>query len=167
MKVGGGILLCFLGIGSVFYAGQSSYRPPFRTLSLSQRAHILDGQLTIQKDVNQLPASLKLQFARLAGEKDFKMANPGEEYQSTDVIMRPGLPRRRLLFAGISNDKIFILYEEGGYSHSYHVAVFHLDPKRNVTFLWMGTGTRGATSLKQLRMMVTAGDFADDRAYYW
>lgn len=167
MKLSRGILLCFLGIGSAFYAGQSSYRPPFRTLSLSQRAHILDGQFTIQKDVNRLPASLKLLFARLAGEKDFKMANPGEEYQSTDVIMRPGLPRRRLLSAGISNDKIFILYEEGGYGHSCHVAVFHLDPKRNVTFLWMGTGTRGATSLKQLRMMVTAGDFADDRAYYW
>lgn len=40
-------------------------------------------------------------------------------------------------------------------------------PKDKVTFLWMGIGTRGATSLKQLRMMVTAGDFADDRAYYW
>lgn len=130
MKVRGGILLCFLGIGSVFYAGQSSYRPPFRTLSLSQRAHILDGQFTIQKDVNQLPTGLKVQFARLAGEKDFKMANPGEEYQSTDVIMRPGLPRRRLLFAGMSNDKIFIFYEEGGYSHSSHVAVFDLDPQR-------------------------------------
>lgn len=167
MKVGGGILLCFLCIASVFCAGQSNYRAPFRTLSPSQRAHILDGQFTIPKNVNQLPESLKFQFARLAGEKNFKMANPGEEYQLTDEIVRPGLPRRRLLFAGISNDKVFIHYEAGGYSHSYHVAVFHVDPQKSVTFLWMGTGTRGATSLKQLRMMVSAGDFADDRAYYW
>jgi hypothetical protein len=167
MKAAGGILLCFLGVGSVLCVGQTRYKPPFRTLSVSERTHILDGQFTFQKDVTQLPTSLKLQISRLAGEKDFRMANPGEEYQSTDVILRPGLPRRRLLFAGISKDKIFILYESGGYSHRYYLAVFHLDPKRKVTFLWMGTGTQGAASLRQLRMMVAAGEFADNRAYSW
>jgi hypothetical protein len=149
---------------------QTSYTPPFRTLSANEKAHILDGQFSIEKNVNQLPDALKSEFARLAGESEFKMANPGQEYQSTDVVVRPGLPRRRLLFAGKSDSKIFVLYEEGGIGHSYHVAVFGCDPKGNVKFLWIGAGFYGAhaaTHLTQLRAMIAAGKFADDQPYYW
>src|SRR5690348_8402933 len=81
---------------------QSARTPPLRTLSATQKAHILDGQFSIERNVGQLPEAVKAQFARYAREKEFKMANPGETYQATDVIMQPGLPWRRLLFAGVS-----------------------------------------------------------------
>lgn len=145
-------------------AGQSGHEPP---LPATQRAHVLDGQFSIEKDVNQLPSELKLEFARLSGDKIFKMANPGEEYQSTDVIDRPGLPWRRLLFAGASEDNIFVLYEKGGRAHSYHVAVFHFGAEKKAKLLWFGTGLSGAASLEQLRTMVATGKFNDDQPYYW
>ena len=146
---------------------QNIYTPPFRMLTPDQRARILDGKFSIERDIGELPDDLKSEFARLSGKKNFKMANPGEEYQSTDIVVRTGLPVRRLLFAGKSDEKIFVLYEEGGIGHSYHIAVFDLDPKGKVKFLWIGAGGHGASDLTQLRAMIAAGEFADDQPYYW
>ena len=143
------------------------YWPIFHTYSPTQKAHVLDGKLLIVKSVDRLPDDLKSAFSRLAGMRDFAMANPGEKYQETDVIVEKALPFERLLFAGISNDKCFIHYEEGGIGHSYHVVVFAVDSQGKVKFLWGGPGTRGAKDLKQLRTMVAAGVFKDDQAYSW
>jgi hypothetical protein len=140
-------------------AAQQS-RPP-------QKAHILDGDFSIQKDVHRLPDTLKSAFAHLAGEQNFEMANPGERFQVADVIVEPRLPLRRLLFAGISKDKYFIHYERGGRGHSYHIAVFKVDPKEEVKFLWGSSGATGAKNLEQLRNMVAMREFADDQGHYW
>jgi mono/diheme cytochrome c family protein len=141
--------------------------PPVHMLSPVEKAHVLDGEFSIEKNVTRLPDSLKAVFAHLTGETDFKMANPGEKYQETDVVAEPGLPIRRLLFAGTSKEKYFIHYEKGGIAHTYHVAVFAVNPEGKVNFLWGGPGTHAATDLAQLRTMVFAGLFADDRAYAW
>jgi hypothetical protein len=143
------------------------YWPIFRTYSPAQKAHVLDGEFLILNAVDRLPNDLKSAFSQLAGMRDFSMANPGEKYQVTDVVVEKGLPFKRLLFAGISNDKCFIHYEEGGIGHSYHVAVFGVDSEGKIKFLWGGPGTQGAKNLEQLRMMVAAGVFKDDQAYYW
>jgi hypothetical protein len=140
--------------------------PVSRKLSAAEKAHILDGDFSIEKNVNRLPDSLKSAFANLAKEVDFKMANPGEKFQVGDVLYEPGLPRRRLIFAGISKDRYFIHYEKGGRAHSYHLAVFDVNPQGKVHFLWGGPGSP-ANDLAQLRTMVTAGKFADDLPYYF
>lgn len=141
--------------------------PVVHKLSADEKARILDGKFSIERNVARLPDALKSAFAILAKEPDFKMANPGEKYQETDVVTDPALPFRRLLFAGVSKEKYFIHYEKGGISHSYHVAVFAVNPDGKVNFLWGGPGTRAASDLAQLRMMVSAGIFADDRPYYF
>jgi|HubBroStandDraft_6_1064221.scaffolds.fasta_scaffold77600_2 hypothetical protein len=144
-----------------------SYWPIFHTFSPTQKAHVLDGDFLVVKKVDRLPEDLKSAFCRLAGMDNFEMADPGEEYQVTDVIVEKGLPFQRLLFAGISNGKYFIHYETGGIAHSYHVAVFSVDSERKVTFVWGGPGGQGAKDLTQLRTMVAAGVYKDDQAYYW
>jgi hypothetical protein len=144
-----------------------TYWPIFHTYSPAQKAHVLDGDFIIVTNINGLPDELKTAFSHLAGMHDFEMANPGENFQIADVIVEHGLPWRRLLFAGISNDKYFIHYEKGGRGHSYHVAVFAIGPERKVMFLWGGPGFSGAKDLTQLRTMVAAGAYADDRSYYW
>jgi hypothetical protein len=143
------------------------YWPIHRSFSPEQKAHVLDGNFVIIRTVDRLPIDLKSAFSHLAGMHDFEMADPGERFQITDVVVEPGLPWRRLLFAGLSTGKYFIHYEEGGIGHSYSVAVFTIDSERKVTFLWGGPAFRGADDLKQLRTMVTAGDFMDDQAYAW
>jgi hypothetical protein len=147
-------------------AHDHAYVPPFHTLSLNQKAHVLDGEFSIERKVDHLPKRLKTAFSALSGQRDFKMANPGEKYQDTDVIVEPGLPFRRLLFAGISKDKYFIHYEMGGYAHSVHIAVFGVDSENRVKFSWGGP-VPPAKDLMQLRSEVAAGAFADDRSYHW
>jgi hypothetical protein len=142
------------------------YWPIFHTFTPTQKAHVLDGDFLIVKSVDRLPDGLKAAFCRLAGLREFNMANPGEKYQEADVIVEPGLPFQRLLFAGISSDKYFLHYETGGIGHSYHVAVFSVDSERNVKFLWGGPG-KLAKDLNQLRATVAAGDYKDDQAYSW
>src|ERR1700730_15666878 len=127
------------------------YTPIHHTFSPAQKAHVLDGDFVIVKNVDRLPDALKTAFSHLSGMDDFEMANPGEKFQLGDVIDEPGLPWRRLLFAGISKDKYFIHYEKGGRAHSYHVAVFAIGPERKVMFLWGGPGFPGAKDLTQLR----------------
>jgi hypothetical protein len=143
------------------------YWPIHRTFSPAQKAHVLDGDFLIVRTVDRLPIELKTAFSQLSGMHDFEMANPGERFQVTDVVVEPGLPWRRLFFAGISTGKYFIHYEEGGIGHSYHVAVFTIDSDRKVKFLWGGPGFREAKDLKQLRTSVAAGAFMDDQAYSW
>lgn len=144
-----------------------SNSPAFHKLSRAEKVRILDRDFSIEKKVDRLPDNLKSAFARLAGEREFIMANPGEKYQETDVISEPGLPWRRLLFAGISTDRYFIQYEKGGWGHSYYVAIFDANSGGKVSFVWGGSGFRAAQDLAQLRAMVSAGAFADDRAYPW
>jgi mono/diheme cytochrome c family protein len=146
---------------------QKNEPPVHHKISAAEKAHILDGEFTIEKNIDRLPENLKSAFVLIAKEQVFAMANPGEKFQVTDVISEPGLPRRRLIFAGISRDRYFIHYEKGGIAHSYHVAVFDVSPAGKVTFHWGGAGGPAANDLAQLRKMVSAGAFADDLPYYW
>jgi mono/diheme cytochrome c family protein len=135
-------------------------------LSAAEKAHILDGEFTIEKTVANLPDNLKSAFAHLAKESDFKMANPGEKYQETDALSSgPALPWRRLIFAGISKDRYFIHYEKGGRAHTIYTAIFDVSPEGKVSFLLAGPGTRAA-DLTQLRALVLSKQFADSNDYW-
>lgn len=141
--------------------------PVSRKLSAAEKAHVLDGDFTIEKNVAHLPDNLKSAFAKLAKEPDFKMANPGEKFEATDVATEPGLPDRRLIFAGTSKNRYFIHYEHGGWGYHCDLVVFDLNPEGKVSFLWGGAGFQTANDLQQLRKKVSDGVFADDRAYAW
>ncbi len=139
--------------------------PAVHTLSAAEKAHVLDGEFTIEKNVNRLPDSLKSAFAHLAKEADFKMANPGEKFQATDAISEPGLRWRRLIFAGTSKDRFFIHYEKGGIALTVHTAVFDVSPEGRVSFLCGGPGVR-AKDLAELRTFVSSKAFADGSNYW-
>jgi hypothetical protein len=42
---------------------------------------------------------------------------------STDYII-PGVPTRRLVFAGIGEDAAVLVYEQGGYANTFNAVVF-------------------------------------------
>jgi mono/diheme cytochrome c family protein len=142
-----------------------SSAPVLHKLSAAEKAHILDGDFTIEKDVNRLPDNLKVAFARLAKEHTFKMANPGEKFEATDDISDPGLPSRRLILAGFSKDRYFINYEKGGIALTLRMAVFDVSPKGQVSFLCGGPGVR-AKDLAELRTLVSTKAFTDGDTYW-
>lgn len=54
------------------------------------------------------------------------MAEPQAEWQSTDVIYKLGLSRRRLGKVALSKSFCILFYERGGIAWSYHIVVFRL-----------------------------------------
>ena len=54
------------------------------------------------------------------------MAEPGAKWQSTDVILEPGLPWRRLTAVAASAKVCLVFYERGGIGKSNNVAAFRL-----------------------------------------
>lgn len=136
-------------------------------LSPTQKQHLLDGPFTKVTKIEAMPASVKQAFARITGEPAFALANPGEKFQVTDVIIDRSLPHRRLVFAGVRDDEWFVHYEVGGIGRSYCVVLFRVDSQNHLTFVWGGAGSQGAKDFDQLRKMVAGGQFSDDRNYYW
>jgi hypothetical protein len=153
---------------SVATARIAEYTPKqfHKVLSTQEKKHVLDGQFTTVRSTQKMPQSLKLAFAAATGQRQFALANPGQKYQVTDVILEPGLPFRRLMFAGESGKDWFIHYEHGGIGHNYAVLVFR-EGEGRVQLRWGGAGSEGARDLDDLRKKIAAGDFRDDAVYYW
>src|SRR5437660_5371856 len=84
----------------------------------SARQQFLDGEFTIVKDMRSLPLPVLEVFTEQGGSR-LVIANPGENFEATDLIRDSNVPRRRLVFAGLLNDRCFIHYERGGRGHSY------------------------------------------------
>ena len=77
--------------------------------------------------VDAVPAGVWTAFAAASADHSSSMANPGEKWQATDVIMEKGLPWRRLIFAGVSDQYCLLHYERGGIAHSFHLMLFRRD----------------------------------------
>jgi hypothetical protein len=87
------------------------------------------------------------------------IADPGDDFQATDVRVRP-LPLRRLVVAGTSEKYVIVQYERGGIGQSSLLALFHLsDGKANV--LWVSHIGR-VTDLKQLKETLETHQFANE-----
>jgi hypothetical protein len=89
------------------------------------------------------------------------MAEPSAEWQATDVIGKPGLPRRRLRKVALSESFCILFYELGGRGHSYHVAVFRLSPD-GATLVWRAVLDRAVTDPAALLMAIDERKVDDD-----
>lgn len=117
-------------------------------------------------DVKDLPEHVKVSFNKITHDSTFLMANPGEEFQVTDVIEKEGLPDRRLIFAGISTDHCFLHYEMGGIGHAYYVVLFRLKEDK-ARFVWGASAWEGYQTLDSLRKAVTSKKFDDSLPFIW
>lgn len=133
--------------------------------SAAEREHLLDGQIKVVSKTEGIPANVKQAFSKIARQPSFDMANPGQKFQATDVVLRK-LPWRRLVFAGVQDDRWFVHYERGGIAHSYHVIALKVDPHGDAHFVWGCSVADSAKSLEQLRTMVSACQLADAESYW-
>jgi hypothetical protein len=70
-----------------------------------------------------------------------RLAEPGQNWQATDVHTDPTLPGRRLIWAAVGGEYYVVHCERGGIAHTYHILVAKLtkgDAKPKV--IWRGVG---------------------------
>jgi hypothetical protein len=73
--------------------------------------------------------------------EDGRLAEPGQKWNATDVIMDPALPGKRLIWAAVGGEYYVVHYERGGIAHTFHVLVAKLtkdDTKPKV--VWRAVG---------------------------
>jgi len=136
--------------------------PPIKfaspNMSSVERQTFLTAEYRIVQKVADLPAGIRKLYTVKGGSR-VAIADPGERFEATDVITDPDLPRRRLIFAGVAQDRAFIHYEEGGIAHSYIVELFRLESPDLAVKLW--SGYRSPTkNLEEMKRLVSKEDRA-------
>ena len=97
---------CAIGVSlwSAVVAGSQAADPG--ALSGALRAHVQDERFGIVTSIRGLPLGVRDGLQTLFGSQTLDIAEPGAEFQVTDVIVNPKLPIRRLVAAGCSTDSL-------------------------------------------------------------
>ena len=96
---------------------------------------IENSKLIDKFNVKDIPDFIN-DFLINATHDNFSIANPGENWQSTDVIIEE-LPNRQLIYLGVGENLIVLAYYSGGIGESEHILVFRYHDKDIIDF-WCG-----------------------------
>ena len=150
-------LLCAIGVsvnlGSAVVAGGQA---PAAALSDALRAHVKAERFGIVTSIRGLPLGVRDELQMLFGSQTLDIAEPGEEFQVTDVVGSRRLPFRRLVAAGCSIDHCLVYYERGGIAHTWQVALFHWTPAATRLELG-GSAPGGLATIDDVRNAVLSG----------
>jgi len=115
-----------------------------RVKDAAVQGHALPGDLLsalrsannfqVRHSIASIPPLVRAAFAK-ATHQEFSMAGPGEQWQSTDFIIEPRLPWRRLTAVAVGANFCLVFYERGGIAKSNNVAIFRLS-SREVAPVW-------------------------------
>ena len=132
---------------------------PSAPMSQLEVQRFLEGDIRLIKDMKALPEPVIKAFTETGGSR-LTIANPGKTFEATDVISDETFPQKRLLFAGLSGDKCFMLYEQGGRVHFYVLALFKLNPGSTMKPIWRGY-CGPAVNIAELRSNVSRSRCSD------
>ena len=143
-------LLCAIGVSLWSAVAAGSQATDAGALSGALRAHVQDERFGIVTSIAGLPLGVRDGLKTLFGSRALDIAEPGAEFQVTDVVVNPKLPIRRLIAAGCSTDHCLVYYERGGIDHTWHVALFHWMPAAT-RFEWGGIAPGGLVTIDDVR----------------
>ena len=143
-------LLCAIGVSLWSAVVAGSQAAPSTALSGALRAHLNDDRFGIVTSIRGLPLGVRGGLQALFGSQTLDIAEPGAEFQLTEVIVKPSLPIRRLVAAGCSTDHCLVYYERGGIAHTWQVALFHWTPAAT-RFEWGGAAPGGLATIDDVR----------------
>ncbi|HEY6360123.1 MAG TPA: hypothetical protein VIX63_03425 [Vicinamibacterales bacterium] len=149
-------LLCAIGVSLWSAVVAANQATPPAALSGALRAHVNDERFGIVTSIRGLPLGVRDGLQTLFGGQTLDIAEPGAEFQVTDVIVNPKLSIRRLVAAGCSTDHCLVYYERGGIAHTWQVALFHWTPAAT-RFEWGGTAPGGLTTIDDVRNAILSG----------
>lgn len=145
-------------------AARAAWSGDAGALPRALRDHLRGEKLVAVSGVAALPAAVRDGLQVLWHSPKFELAEPGAEYQVTDVITKPDLPIRRLVLAGCSADHCIIYYERGGIAHTHTVVLFR--STGNVGFEWGGAAPRDLVDLAQVQAAVVNGTIRGGTTYW-
>lgn len=109
--------------------------------------------------VNDIPAGVRAALFSLM-KHDPRLADPGEPFNSTDVVDRR-LPMRRLIIAGGLPTSWVVCYEHGGRGYVRRLVIFAVQGAK-VELRFSGSVAARVTSLRDLRKAVRDGHVTDN-----
>ena len=139
-------------LSAVVASGQTV--PP-RELSGQLRAHLREERFQIVTSIRGLTLGVRDALQTLFDSQTLDIADPRAEFQVTDVVGNPKLPRRRLVAAGCSIEYCLVHYERGGGARTWHVALFRWAP--SAQFEWGGTAPARLATVDDVRNAVLSG----------
>jgi hypothetical protein len=119
------------------------------------RARVKDEPFQIVSSIRGLPLGVREELQTLFGSSTLDIAEPGAEFQATDVVS-PELPTRRLIAAGCSIRYCLVYYERGGSAHTWQVALFHWTPAET-RVEWGANAPGGLTTIDAVRNAILSG----------
>ncbi|HEY3740785.1 MAG TPA: hypothetical protein VGL53_13125 [Bryobacteraceae bacterium] len=119
------------------------------------------GAFQIRTATADIPLPVRTAFAKTTGQASFSMAEPGARWQSTDVMVMPPLPGRRLRASACSKVFCIIFYETGGVARMNRVAVFRLNPN-DAKLVWNAIAFHDADDPKSLLIAIENGKLRQD-----
>jgi len=121
------------------------------------RAHLQDERFGIVTSIRGLPLGVRDGLQTLFGSGTLDIAEPGADFQVSNVVVKPQLPTRRLVAAGCSTDyHCLVYYERGGTDHTWHVALFLWTPAAT-RFEWGGTAPGGLATIDDVQNAILSG----------
>ena len=112
-----------------------------------------------------LPASVRTALTDLFGSGTLEMADPGQPFQATDVMVMPRLPARRLTTAGCSSDHCLVYYERGGFAH-IHQIVLVSTADAAARLVHGGVAAGGLADLDQVKDALASGKVMGGSKYW-
>jgi hypothetical protein len=117
----------------------------------SPEEYFLATDFNLIKTVEKIPRNIISEMKKSVNSKaHIFMVNPGQIFNSTDEILYPKLPSRRLIFAGQSQQYCFIYYEKGGIAD--HIAFVIYDCSEAIPKLFLAlTSNKVLSSINELK----------------
>ena len=150
-------LLCVVGVSLwlAVAAGDQAASPA--ALSGALRAHFKDERFAMVTSIRGLPLGVREALQTLFGSPSLDIAEPGAEFQATDVIVNSELPTRRLVAAGCSADHCLVYYERGGIARTWRAALFQWTPAAT-RFEWGSAAPGGLATIGDVRNAILSGE---------
>ena len=149
-------LLCSIGVSFLSAVVVGSQAVPPVALSGTLRDHVKNERFETVTSIRGLPLGVREGLQTLFGSQTLDIAEPAAKFQTTDAIVDPKLPIRRLVAAGCTIDYCLVYYERGGSAHTWHVALFHWTPAAT-RFEWGGTAPGGLATIDDVRNAILSG----------
>ncbi|SRR6266568_5222465 len=139
------LLRTFMCCTLVLVSGCHGTKKPQQQVSIDLSVLAQPHQIVTFNEVRKVDAIPETVLVQFQGG----LADPGQDFQSTDVIRGRPLPLRRLIIAGASQRYYILHYERGGIGRSWLLALFELsDGKANVRWV---SNTGPMTDLREVK----------------